>query len=187
MGYYTNLIDSKIFVKKEDFPKVYEKMCELNNYDELKRGGSFGKTDDQPSKWNPNKWFSWMDYNYPDTLNTMEEILQQVGFELTFDKEGNLTGLGYYNKTGNEDYFLSCFAAYVENDSYVKFKGEEDFDWYRFVFNNGKMTKQVGDVTVKWEDQHTYEFGKMSADDEQMAKWFAEFNEKQKAEEIGNG
>jgi hypothetical protein len=189
MGYYTNLVDSNIFVKKENFQSIYEKMCELNNYDELKRGRSFGiENDDQKDdKWNPNKWFSWMPYDYPDHYKTMDEILVNVGFETTYDKDGNLIGLGYYNKTGNEDYFLECFAGYVEDGNYVQFKGEEDTDYYRFVFSNGRMIRQVGNVSIKWEHEHVYEFGKMSDHDQAMAKWRDEFNEKIKAGEIKNG
>lgn len=189
MGYYTNLVDSNIFVKKENFQSIYEKMCELNNFHELKRGGSFGGNNDnvEGDRYPRDKWFSWMPYDYPDQYKTMDEILVNVGFETTYDKDGNLIDLGYYNKTGNEDYFLSCFADYVEHGNYIQFKGEEDTDYYRFVFKDGKMIRQVGDVTIKWEHDHMYEFGKMSARDQEMAKWRDNFHAKLKEEEKSNG
>jgi hypothetical protein len=182
MGYYTTLIDSNLLVKKEDFQSIYEKMCELNNYDELKRGGGFGQLEEQgESKWNPNKWFSWMPYNYPELYFTMQEVLEQVGFELSFNEDGDLINIAYYNKTGNEDYFLSCFAGYVKDGTFIEFKGEEDTDYYRYVFKDGKMILEEGIVSIKWEHSHTYEFGKMSAEDQKMAEWRIEWEAKHKA------
>lgn len=183
MGYYTTLIDTNLLVKKEDFQSIYEKMCELNNYDELKRGGGFGQLEEQgESKWNPNKWFSWMPYNYPELYFTMQEVLEQVGFELSFNEDGDLIKIEYYNKTGNEDYFLSCFAGYVKDGTFIQFKGEGDSDYYQYVFKDGKMILEEGIVNVTWEHSHTYEFGKMSAEDQRMAEWRIEWEAKHKAD-----
>lgn len=181
MGYYITINNTNILVMKEDFQNIYKKMCELNNYDELKRGGGYGKLEEQgESKWNPNKWFSWMPYNYPDLYSTMEKILEEVGFELYLDKDGNLTGMGYHNKSGNEDYFLSCFAGYVKDNSYIEFKGEGDDDYYRYVFKDNKMTMQRGEISIAWKHEHTYEYGEMSGEDKETARWKVEWEAKHK-------
>ena len=83
MGYYVNIEDTDFFLDKKHFEDVYKKMCELNNYDALKRGGSFGSNNDlvEGEKWNRNAWFSWMEYNYPDIYSDMNSILIALGFE----------------------------------------------------------------------------------------------------------
>jgi serine/threonine protein kinase len=108
MGYFVGTEEVNIFLDKKHFEDVYKKMCELNDYDDLKRGGQFGSNDDpvEGDKYNRNKWFSWMPYNYPETCPDMESILQALGIEFTLDDNGNLTNLGYWDKTGSEDYFL---------------------------------------------------------------------------------
>jgi hypothetical protein len=168
MGYYVRTIDSKIFLDKKHFDDVYKKLCELNDYDELKRGGSYGSNEDNNSneRYNKSKWFSWMDYNYPETCKDMHAVLTQVGFNCEYDDDGNLVMLDYEeNKTGNEDYFLSCLAGFIEDGSYLTFKGEEDDDYYRFTFQDGYMYHERGRIEFVWENPSQYEFGKLSAED----------------------
>lgn len=168
MGYYVRTIDSKIFLDKKHFDDVYKKLCQLNDYDELKRGGSFGSNEDSNSndRYNRSKWFSWMDYNYPETCKDMHEVLTQVGFNCEYDDDGNLVMLDYdENKTGNEDYFLCCLAGFIEDGSYLIFKGEEDDDYYRFTFQDGYMYHERGKIEIVWENPSQYEFGKLSSED----------------------
>ena len=47
MGYYTSTQDTKIFLDKKHFDAVYQKMCQLNDFHDLKRGGSFGNNNDK--------------------------------------------------------------------------------------------------------------------------------------------
>lgn len=181
MGYYTNLIECDFFLDKKHFDDVYQEMCKLNDYHDLKRGGSYGaNTDPDPNERYPkNRWFSWMDYNYPETCKDMFEILQQIGFDITLDNDGNLVNLGYYNKTGNEDYFLSCFAGFVRDGSYITFKGEEEEDYYKFVFENGKMSRYESTVVIHWNHYETYDFGHLSKSDAIAAEWLANYRAEQ--------
>jgi hypothetical protein len=48
-------------------------------------------------------------------------------------------------------------------------------------FKDGKMILEEGIVSIKWEHSHTYEFGKMSAEDQKMAEWRIEWEAKHKA------
>lgn len=186
MGYYTTIIDHDIYLKNNLFKMAYERMCELNKYDELKRGGGFGQLEEQgESKWNPNKWFSWMPYNYPDVYSTMEEILQAVGFELHLNEEGDLIGMEYDNKTGNEDYFLCCLAGLVKDGSYLEFKGEGDTDYYRYSFKNGQMSLWQGTVKIDWGKIDTYELNKISHEDKMLQEWRIKW-EAEKAKDVSN-
>lgn len=147
MGYYVNTEEVDILIKKEDFDAIYNRMCQLNDHDELKRGGSSPQKD-YTTRYNPNKWFSWMDYNYPETCSNLQEILQQIGFEIHYDDDGNICNLWYSNKTGNEEYFLACFAGYTPDGSYIEFHGEENEDYYRFYYTDGKCFFQRANVNI---------------------------------------
>jgi hypothetical protein len=190
MGYYVGIEDTNIFIDKKDFNEVYKKMCELNDYHDLKRGGSFGANSDavEGDRYPRNKWFSWMDYNYPEIYSDMASILEALGIEIYYDNDGNLIGLLYNDKTGSEDYFFSCFAGFVKDESYICMKGEENEDYYRYIFKGGKMYLQRAEVIVKYdeENEEVYEFGKMSVSDTALAKWKEDLD-KRREEELKNG
>ena len=152
MGYYVSIIDHNLFIDKKHFGAIYDKMCELNDHDELKRGGGGPVRESYEGRYNPNKWFSWMDYNYPETCSNLQEILNQIGFDIQYDDYGNIAGLSYDNKTGNEDYFLACFAGFVPNGNYIEFLGEETNDYYRFYYIDNKCLLQRANVEVSYGD-----------------------------------
>lgn len=170
MGYYVCTIDSSIFLDKNHFDSVYQKMCELNNHDELKRGGSYPASN-HTEKYNPNKWFSWMPYDYPDQYADMLKILVALGFDYKLDDDGNLVDLVYeYNKTGNEDYFLCCFAGYIRPGSYITFKGEDE-EYYRYTFDETHMFLERGTVAVNYEFAELYEFAQMTTGDKYLEEF----------------
>ncbi|MEY3376800.1 MAG: Arthrobacter phage Tank [Bacteroidota bacterium] len=175
MGYYVHSIDSYFFLDKNLFDSVYKKMCDLNDYDDLKRGGSSQDGEPFEGKYNPNKWFSWMDYNYPETCSDLFAILRQVGFEWTLDDDGNMVHLAYpENKSGNEDYFLCCFAGFVKVGCFIQFEGEDGARW-QYFFNSDEMVRFEGEVTTTWVNPEAYTFGQMSESDKQVAIWAANF------------
>lgn len=184
MGYYVSTADVEIFLDKKYFEDVYKKMCELNDYHDLKRGGSFGGNNDsiEGDRYPRDKWFSWMEYNYPEIYSDLLSLLRVIGFDSDLDKDGNLIGLSYSDKTGNEDYFLQCFAGYVQDGNYIEFKGEEDSDWYRFLFKDGKMIRQEGEVSIKYADAEVYEFGKMNKSDIAAKIWLDKWRAEKEAE-----
>jgi hypothetical protein len=118
----------------------------------------------------------------------MASILEALGIEIYYDNDGNLIGLLYNDKTGSEDYFFSCFAGFVKDESYICMKGEENEDYYRYIFKGGKMYLQRAEVIVKYdeENEEVYEFGKMSVSDTALAKWKEDLD-KRREEELKNG
>jgi hypothetical protein len=189
MGYYIGTEDVNIFLDKKYFDDVYKKMCELNDFHELKRGGSFGANTDEVEgdRYPRNKWFSWMEYNYPEIYSDMNSILIALGFDIEYDKDGNLVGLGYHDKSGNEDYFFSCFAGFVKDGSFIAMKGEESDDYYRYLFRDGKMIFQKAEMILNYNEyEETYEFGQPSLADKDFAKWKANFKLEQEAVKSAN-
>lgn len=134
MGYYVNITDHNFMVEKKHFPAAYDALCAINDekYNHLKRGGSSGP-DGQTAY-----WYSWMPENYPAETETLIDILELLGFEIGYDTDGNINGLAYYNKTGNEEIFFMALAPYVENGSWVMWQGE-DGDMYGWEFADGKL------------------------------------------------
>lgn len=143
MGYYVNTEDINVIVPKDLLEPAYKAVLALNDRDDLKRGGSFGAE--------RKYWFSWMPEDLT-TLSDLKEVFTQLGFEDSdYNDKGDLV-LGHYNnKTGQEDIFLYVIAPFVQENSYVIWKGEDDTYW-KHEFRDGKMLTYNGEVEVKWDE-----------------------------------
>jgi len=153
VGYYVNTVNHNILLRKQDMDKAYKAMCDLNQRDDLKSGGTWGgdgvsAKDPRPEglHYHPSKWFSWMDANYPDKCKDFNSILVELGFETTYDDDGNLVGVHYDNKIGSEQHFFHAIAPYMADGSYIDWQGEDGAFW-RWGFRNGKMTMVDGEIT----------------------------------------
>ena len=141
MGYYVrSFTDENNFkVRKENFDNAYKAMVALNENDDLKRGGSYG----------PNgmteKWFSWMDPNYPDSCPDFQSVMGALGFVTEYDANGDLVKLEYDNKMGQEDVFLQAIAPYVESGSHMVWHGEDGMVWVQ-IFKNGQIDVHEFDI-----------------------------------------
>lgn len=151
MGYYVRTLDdaSEFFMGKEHFDAAYKDMCQLNDLDDMKRGGSWGgegltSNDPRPAGMDhhPARWFSWMSADYPSKLKTAPEILQELGFHISYDSDGNINGLSYDDKTGQEDLFLGAIAPYVREASRIVWVGEDGSVWVNDFGGNGEMLTQ---------------------------------------------
>lgn len=143
MGYYVETEDSTAVLPAEHLDTAYAAMCKLNNDNELKRGGSFGRDIPEAPRFgaHPSRWFSWMDWNYPDTCPDAAAILEQIGFGTHFDDKGNLHIDWYSNKTGQEDLFLGAIAKYLTG--YIVWRGEDGSVW-RDTFDDGEIKSETG-------------------------------------------
>jgi len=155
MGYYIRTEASHFFIKKEHFQSCYKAMCKLNDYDSLKRGGGWGgevsKEDPRPAglNYHPARWFSWLDANYPETISTCDQLLMELGFNTEYDSDGNLIGVSYDDKKGQEDIFFAAIAPWVQDDSWIEWRGEGG-DMFRWMFSGGQMKFQG--PHIKWVD-----------------------------------
>jgi hypothetical protein len=152
MGYYVMTTESNVFIHKRRHTAAYKALCELNQHDELKTGGSYGGTGptaDAPRPagmtYHPARWFSWMDANYPEKCKTLEEVLDMVGYSIDKDEDGNITALHYDNKSGCQETFLGALAPYVKDGSYINWQGESG-ELYRNEFSGGRMLEREGAV-----------------------------------------
>lgn len=151
LGYYVNTINSNVKIRKSYYDGVaFDAVCELNAHDDLKRGGSFPGNEERPSDsksaGNPNKWFSWMEWNYDETCSNLTEVLEMLGFEvwkIGYDDDFYYLGLGYDNKSGQEELFFKTLAKYIEDGSYIEWRGEDDY-MYRWDFDDGVLKEHEG-------------------------------------------
>ena len=139
MGYYVTLTQADWIIPAENLDAAYEAMCALNERDDLKTGGTWegGKQ--------TMKWFAWMDAKYPEKCKDAREILEQLGFEVSFVDEG--LSINYYdNKTGAEQHFLRAIAPMSREHSYMNWRGEDDTYW-RYEIIEGSLIEYEGKVT----------------------------------------
>lgn len=147
MGYYVRIEEtaSDFKIKKENFERGYEIVCNLNSRDYLKRGGAYGgnptpkPAESKSCASNPDKWFSWMPWNYDELCGNLVEVLEMVGFGVEFDDAGNISGLSYDDKTGCEQDFLIALKPVIEEGSYLMWVGEEGEEWEMVFYRVSKM------------------------------------------------
>jgi len=144
MGYYVNTEDINVVVPKDLLEDAYEAICDLNQHDDLKQGGSWG-----PDESKNQYWFSWMPEDIRAACPDLLAVVNEIGFDSKYDEAGNLV-LGHYsNKTGQEDLLIDAIAPFVQEGSYVIWRGEDN-SYYKWEFNDGKMLVIPGEVEVRW-------------------------------------
>ena len=136
MGYYVTTEESELRIRAEDKKLAYQAVCAINapEYNHLKRGGSSAG-----GEW-VEVWYSWMPADYPSETETLEDVLELVGFEIEHDDNGDIIGVSYGNKTGAEDIFMLALAPYVEDGSYILWLGEDGHRWM-WKFQDGTMLR----------------------------------------------
>lgn len=143
MGYHINLIESEFKISKStnENCETVEKLKKffLDNVNEHGSGGSFGKDIEE-------KWYAWVDNDEIKNAKTIADLLMAFRYEASYDEEGNIDDV-YFNgeKLGDDEFFFSNIAPYVEKGSYLVFQGEEESYW-KWVFNGKKMKEKAGRV-----------------------------------------
>lgn len=132
MGYNIQIDRSTAVIPAANLKRCWEKMCALNvTHDHVKRGGSWSGGRQQ------DRWFSWMDANYPQTCPTAQAILEQLGFYTEVADNGDLHITGYDSKMGQEDLFLE--AIINEATGVIHWHGEDGENW---------VTEFKGDIVI---------------------------------------
>lgn len=144
MGYYIRLMESTVCIAPEQLPRAYDALVRLNDRNDLKSGGRYPRDSDITGP-HPDRWFSWMEWNYPDHCATAQAVLEAVGFECSVDEFGNLWLDGYDQKAGDEDKFLTAIAPFVPDGCTMTWQGEEGELW-RLVFHAGTISTQAAKI-----------------------------------------
>ena len=137
MGYYIFLEQSTAVLAKKHQAEAYQRMCALNDTDEGKTGGSKDE-----------KWFAWMDPNYPDTCPDAKAILTELGFFFDVNEDGDLLFTEYDTKAGNESDFLRCIGDLLTGE--MVWRGE-DHDVWRYTFGSKMRVHEPVKRDIEWD------------------------------------
>jgi hypothetical protein len=146
MGYYVDILDTDIYLPKTSFQAA----CE-----HLKNSGFLTDTDNMSGgrfsdEGYVDRWYSWV--NMDELAKYVEKgdllsVFCCFSFGPETDKEGNLIGLWYSDKTGDEEHLLRSLEQFFQNENYIEWKGDDGEMW-RDVFRNGKLQKSY--PTIVW-------------------------------------
>jgi hypothetical protein len=146
MGYYVHIEDSNCMLPHKHASLAYWRMCDLNKHDHLKRGGSS----------TGEKWFSWMDANYPETCKTALDVLVELGFDVEAQDDGFVI-YGYDNKSGQEELFLGTISDLLrtvqnenstQNKPFIVWRGEDDMVW-KDLYGEKEVRSLQGTITFQ--------------------------------------
>ena len=148
MGYYINIDESTLTIPKANLAEAYERMCALNDRDDLKRGGAMPRDEmDAAARkalgYHPDKWFSWMAPDYPAKCDDAASILEMLGFHVETTTDGDLRILFYDSKAGQEDLFLTVISDLATGS--ITWRGEEGEVW-RETYGEEAVAVQNGEV-----------------------------------------
>lgn len=153
MGYYVNITDSTFTIPGQNVKAAYDRMVALNADDDRKRGGeyseaakAFTQAERDRLGYNPYKWFSWMDPDYPSKCSTTAEILSMLGFEFETDEDGTIHSFRYDSKVGQEGSFLDAISDLATG--YIEWMGEDGARWRE---DYGKAEVVRREARIVWE------------------------------------
>lgn len=151
MGYYATATGS-VIVPAENIDAAYDALVQLNTREDLKNGGRWGGTpaekpaDSASVAASPDKWFSWMDWNYDEVETSALDIIKRLGFEVEELHNGSFELYSYDSKVGSEEHFLKAIAPFVTEGSEMTWTGEDGEMW-RWLFTDGEMKVQSAVIT----------------------------------------
>lgn len=141
MGYNVRIIASTLTLPWEYLPEILERWKDLNKPENnsIKNGGSYsgGKQ--------TNYWFSWMDENYDQTCDSVEDILEMLGFDGDPTMDGDIRVTSYDGKTGQEDIFFRRIADLIPEGQSVTWLGEDD-DLWQWKFTGTGMNQAKAQI-----------------------------------------
>lgn len=128
MGYNVNLTDSTVVLEAKNQDEILHRWKDLNKQENnhLKHGGSW--SGGRQTQWH----FSWMPHDYDQTVESVEEVLELLGFEFSQEDNGDIAVVNYDSKTGNEDLFFKTISDLIKPGSTMMWHGEDgaNFAWY---------------------------------------------------------
>lgn len=148
MGYYVSLRESKYPIPNTD--EVLTVLKEANTkYHAIKRGGSS----------NGERWFSWMPEDYDQTVTSVAEVFELLGFECEVTDE-YVTPRFYDNKTGQEVLFLAIVAPFMKDGDHTIWVGEEG-EQVKYEVKSG----QLYEITGHWQWSHATPYTEVVSSD----------------------
>ena len=122
MGYYINVRETYVTIKKENFEACRQALISLGDGDWVE-----ACTESQ----------------------TLEEMLTEWRWKPEYDKDGDINNLYFESeKLGDEEKLFNALAPYIEADSYIEIGGEENAIW-RYCFDGKTMYEDT--AVLDWD------------------------------------
>jgi len=87
----------------------------------------------------PKKHYAWVDFSEVQEAKNLAEALSAWSFSVLSDEHDNVNAIDFgADKLGNEKEMLTAIASWVEDGSFLEFRGEDGRTW-RWSFSGGKM------------------------------------------------
>lgn len=148
MGYYVSTISSQFTFKpgtdlKAVLDDVKQKMFTDEALVSKARGGAWPK---EGKAVEDHSWYSWTNTRECRQAGDIYDIIQQF-FE-TVDISDDRMSFEVYvdNKIGQEDVLLEHLAPYLEDDSHLRYRGE-DGDLFGWRVKGGRLVEEQATVT----------------------------------------
>lgn len=148
MGYYITAHGTIEMPRSLDAEALHA--LKMLNYDHEQKRGSGGRGGNPFEV----RWYSWMPPRYHETVGSITEVLELVGFEVTKTRQAGLDvyTLAYDNKSGQEDVFLNCLADYAQVN--IEVAGEDGARW-RWVNAKAGSTLEYHEAVVTYNKTRT--------------------------------
>jgi len=141
MGYYITLADASFDVPETN--EVLQVIKDANvTYHDWKRGGSYSGGEQRE------RWFSWLPKDYDKTITSVKEFFDLLGFD-SDAHDGLVRLMAYDSKIGQEELFLAIVAPFVEEGSFLEWRGEDGSMWRHEVMG-GKL--HIAEVAMTYRD-----------------------------------
>jgi len=134
MGYCVKIKHSTAVILNENRDEVLQIWKDLNKpeNDHLKRGGAYRDGEKHTA------WYSWMPANYHEAVESVEDVLTELGFETELDHEGNVLICDYDSKRGQEDLFFKHASHLIKGQ--IMWEGEDGSTWVWELGNKDTVT-----------------------------------------------
>ena len=131
MGYHIETMDKSFYIKNENKAGALQAVKELNKKEQdLGNGGIHYKG-------KHTRLFKWVNSTIVNKAKTLEDALSEWRWESTVDSAGNIVDIVFTGeKIGDDTYLFKAIAAFVKEDSFIEFRGEDGHMW-SLEFDNG--------------------------------------------------
>jgi hypothetical protein len=134
MGYCVTIKHSTATVPAKNRDEVLQIWKDLNKpeNDHLKRGGAYRDGEKHTA------WYSWMPANYHEAVESVEDVLTELGFETELGPFDEVLICNYDSKRGQEELFFKRVAHLMTGQ--IQWEGEDGGTWVWHLGNKDTVT-----------------------------------------------
>lgn len=128
MGYYATIRDCNICIPAASFTTACQHLLATGFL--VERDHMTGSAFD--GKKIVDRWYSWVDMGQLEAClrnNDLVGVFECFAFTVEVNEGGDIVGLGFDSKVGNEQHLLSRLASFFGAKDYIAWRGEDAEFW----------------------------------------------------------